>query len=649
MRQRKERLCSRSGVVPRRIAGAYFLIGILWIIFSDRLVSLLVADGRTAMLFQTYKGWFYVAVTAVLLWWCLKEHLTRIYQVERELRASNEALTSILAAAPVAICVTDAEGRIRLWSQGGYRVFGWSEDEIIGTRLTDYHHPINTELLALLQQVREGKTFSDIEMKLRTKDGQEIDISLSLAPLYDESHQVDGAVIVAADITERKAQERKIRKLELIDPLTGIFNRQALERQLRRVVDHLEKKAEAVLMILAIDNFKLVNERVGHELGDVVLAELTNLLTQELPAEAVFGRWSGDEIAVILENTALPQAEKMAEDIRQKVEQRRFAGGVHVTVSIGIVALNADVELHQLISLADEALLHAKSQGKNRVVVHGHKEQHRRILVMANRLSDWIHDDSLKERIMLYFQPIVNLSTGETEFYEALLRVRGQEGEVIAPKDFIPVAERFGLMPEVDYLVLEKAVGILSENPELKLFVNLSGSSMIDLNLLTRIESLLQRKKLKSGQLTIEVTESVAVTDLAQMNQWMQRLRELGCRFALDDFGVGFSTFSNLRAIPVDWVKIDGSFVRNIDGDIVSRKLVASINSVAHSLDKKVVAEWVGSASAVRYLADLGVEYGQGYYLGQPSPEIIPAAGFANWLALSDIACSAEQLEERVE
>lgn len=628
--------------MPLRIVGGYLLIGGLWIKFSDRLILLLGSDIEAVSIMQTYKGWFYVAVTAVLLWWQIRGYLSRIQAAERELRESNEALTSVLAAAPVAICVIDTQGRIRSWNQAAQRIFGWSEEEVVGAYLQDYPDSEAGELRMLLQKARSGDITSDMEIKLKTKEGQRVEVSLSLAPLHDESGSVSGVVIAAADITDRKAQEQKIRQLELIDPLTGIFNRQALERQLHRVIDHIEKSDQAVLMVLAVDNFKLVNESLGHNLGDLVLAELTSLLTQSLPNGAVFGRWSGDEIAVILENTALPQAERIAEGIRQTVETRRFVGGANVTVSIGLVAIEAAVDFQRLLSFAAEALFHAKGQGRNRVVAYRQEEQHGRILSMASRLTFWIREGSLKDRIMLYFQPIVNLATGQVDYYEVLLRVKGQEGEVILPKDFIPVAERFGLMPQVDYCVVEKAVGLLDQHPEVRMFVNLSGSSMSDLELLSRIEALLRKRELGPGQLTFEVTESVAITDMEKMYQWMHRLRELGCRFALDDFGVGFSTFSNLRAIPVDWIKIDGSFVRNIESDLVSRKLVAAISSVAHSLDKKVVAEWIEEQSAIKYIADLGIEYGQGYYWGHPSPSVAAAYDNVGFSAQSEAACSIE-------
>jgi EAL domain-containing protein (putative c-di-GMP-specific phosphodiesterase class I) len=242
-------------------------------------------------------------------------------------------------------------------------------------------------------------------------------------------------------------------------------------------------------------------------------------------------------------------------------------------------------------------------------------------------VSDWatrVREALREDRLLLYIQPIVRLSDSVVQHYEVLLRLRDEAGQVVPPGAFLPSAERFGLMPAIDRQVVRQALALLREQPDLRLFVNLSGASLADELLLDEIEARVVAASLAPERLAFEITETVAMDSPTRARHWMRRLRQAGCHFALDDFGIGFSSFAYLQQLPADYVKIDGSFVRDLDSNATNRALVQAITAVAHALGKETIAEWVENESTATILRDLGVEHGQGYLWGRPEPA--PAA-----------------------
>jgi EAL domain-containing protein (putative c-di-GMP-specific phosphodiesterase class I) len=326
---------------------------------------------------------------------------------------------------------------------------------------------------------------------------------------------------------------------------------------------------------------------------------------------------------VLLPETSLEDAERVAETLRATVDGMRFASeGVvfDVTASLGVAPIESTRSAPATQALADSALHMAKESGRNRWVSCADDTGVRQTMDDLGRWAARVKDAIRTGHLKLLAQRIVALGTGEAEHEEVLVRLVDENGGLVAPGAFLAAAERFGLMPALDRWVVTHAVSLLVASPGRHLFVNLSGTSLGDRSLLSEIEALVVASNLPPGALTFEITETAAIADIPGLQRWARRLNELGCGFALDDFGTGFSSFAYLQALPVDLVKIDGSFVRDLDTNATNRALVSAMVTVAHALGKTVVAEMVERGSVADILRDLGVEYGQGWFWGRPEP-----------------------------
>jgi EAL domain-containing protein (putative c-di-GMP-specific phosphodiesterase class I) len=351
--------------------------------------------------------------------------------------------------------------------------------------------------------------------------------------------------------------------------------------------------------------------------------ELAERLALALPAHARLYRFGGDEFAVLVPGTGLAETERVAEGLRTTVDGMRFSTeGVvfDVTASLGVVPVEPSRSAAATLALADTALHMAKEEGRNRWVTCTEASTGRRAMDDLGRWAARVRDSIRDNRLRLLAQRIVSLETGETEHEEILVRLVDETGGLVAPGAFLAAAERFGLMTALDRWVVTRSVELLAKTPGRHLFVNLSGTSLGDRALLSEIEALVSRSALPPGALTFEITETAAIADIPGLQRWARRLKELGCGFALDDFGTGFSSFAYLQALPVDLVKIDGSFVRDLDSNPTNRALVSAMVTVAHALGKTVVAEMVETGPIAAILKELGVEFGQGWYWGRPEP-----------------------------
>ena len=438
-----------------------------------------------------------------------------------------------------------------------------------------------------------------------------------------------GVVITHTDITDRKEQEERLAYVATHDPLTNLPNRHVLEDAMSRAVARAARGIPSALLFLDLDNFKLVNDTLGHAAGDQVLGSLTRLLQRSLRPEDLLARFGGDEFAVLLEGTSLDEAWRIAEQLRRTVEQARFElledTGEHrfdLGLSIGLVAIDGRDEPTVVLSRADAAMYAAKEQGRNRVVAYRPEVDISNRLSEANAWAARIKDALREDRFEVHYQPVVRLVDGHVEHYEALLRMRDEDGDLVSPATFIPAAERFGLMPHLDRWVVEHVLETLEHQPDLRIFVNLSGRSLADEALLEFIEGRIRAMKLRPGRLGFEITETAIIQDLVLAERWLQRLRALGCRFALDDFGAGFNSLSYLRNLPIDQLKIDGSFIRTLASDPKQRALVLAMHRLAEILDMESVAEFVESEAILEVLRTMGVTCGQGYHLGKPAPAV---------------------------
>jgi EAL domain-containing protein (putative c-di-GMP-specific phosphodiesterase class I) len=330
---------------------------------------------------------------------------------------------------------------------------------------------------------------------------------------------------------------------------------------------------------------------------------------------------------VLLDGAGLSEARPIAERLRETIQAYRFTLNDRrfmLGLSIGAVRIDGQHNTQTLMAQADMALHTAKDQGRNRVVLYNPAETNLAQLSKAHLWVTRIKEALWEDRFVLHFQPIVRLSDGAIAHYEVLLRMQHEdEGtELILPGTFIPAAERFGLMPAIDVWLVRHAIQTLHDHPDIHLFINLSGRSRGDEGLLELIEELLREYEVNPARLGFELTETVAVQDLAQAKEWIGRLKALGCRFALDDFGVGYTSFAYLRSLPVDQIKIDGSFIRSLEQEASSREIVQTMHTLAQSLGKETVAEFVENETIYRLVRAMGLTYAQGFYLGQPGPEL---------------------------
>ncbi len=535
--------------------------------------------------------------------------------------------TVALESAANAVIITDRNGRIHWVNPAFTRLTGYTPQEAIGDtpRMLKSGQHSESFYQELWETILAGRTWRS-EVYNRRKDGSLYIDEQTITPVRDATGDITHFITIKQDVTDRKRQEERIRHLVMYDPLTGLPNRHSLQQGLERVVSRCSRSVQTgALLLLDLDEFKVVNDTLGHPAGDQLLTVLAPLMGRCLRPGDLLARLGGDEFAVLLAEADLSTAKDLAECLRREVDEFRFHTGgqiLSLSVSIGVTQIDGSLDVKTVLSLADAALYTAKETGKNRVVVHRPDDLTTARQAQASHWITYIKDALREGRFILHFQPVVRIGSGKAEHFEALVRLRGEAGEIIPPGVFIPLAERFGLVSQIDRWVITSVLELLQARPELKIFVNLSGRSLGDESLLEFVETRIRASGITPGHLALEITETAAVTDLAQVQHWMSRLRDLGCRFALDDFGTGFSSFSYLQAIPADYVKIDGSFVRNLDTDPTSRAIVQAINTVAHTLGKEVIAEWVESASVAGILHELGVEFGQGYFWGLPGVEI---------------------------
>ncbi|NJO13182.1 MAG: EAL domain-containing protein [Gammaproteobacteria bacterium] len=382
-----------------------------------------------------------------------------------------------------------------------------------------------------------------------------------------------------------------------------------------------------MLLYLDLDQFKLVNDTCGHPAGDRLLKQITGLLQTRIRTSDTLARLGGDEFGILLSDCTPDQAVKIADTLRQAIRDYRFTwhdGALNVGVSIGIVEITAETEsMASLMSAADVACYAAKDQGRNRVHIYQQDnvpERHRE-MQWVSRLTRACEED----RLELYFQPIVPIGNNadERRHYELMLRMRDEGGRLIQPIEFIPAAERYNVMPGIDRWVVHQAIASLAHllgdtRAPYSIAVNLSGTSLNDDHFLEFLISELATHRPSEGAICFEITETAAVANLANVVYFMRELRSRGCRFSLDDFGSGLSSFMYLKTLPVDYLKIDGQFVENVARDPIDRSMVEAISQIGRAMSIQTIAERVESGEVLAELARLGVGYAQGFHVAEP-------------------------------
>lgn len=546
--------------------------------------------------------------------------------VEAEQLERIELQTAALEATANAVVITGSDGRVEWVNRAFSDLTGFGLEDVRGETPRKLKSGIQSEFYyeKMWETILGGNVWRG-ELYNRRKDGTIYVEEQTITPVTGTDGSIRHFVSVKQDVTQRRKNEERIRYLALHDPLTDLGNRRAVEESLERVVARARRGTPGSIVLLDLDHFKVVNDTLGHAAGDTVLVELARLLgTLRRPGDEI-ARIGGDEFVLVLEGIPGEAGRMVAERIRQAIHEHRFEVGgrrFDLGASVGVVPIDGRLGAAALLALADSALYSAKERGRNRVVLVDASTSPTPLSEAsgwASRVKDALRDG----RFVLAYQPIFRLETGRAAHYEALLRLRDDSGALVAPGVFLPAAEQFGLLPQLDNWVVGEVLALVKRRPNVEVFVNLSGASLGEEGHLLSLEERIRESGIGRGRLAFEVTETTAVRDMIAAREWMRRLRDLGCRFALDDFGIGFSSFSYLQSLPADYVKIDGSFIRDLDTNLANQALVRAIDTVAHTLGKETIAEQVENLDSVAILRDLGVEFGQGFALGEPGPELL--------------------------
>ncbi len=596
---------------------------------SSPLVFLITSLEDEASIAQGFEEGVDDFILKPIHWKLLQRRVGHLLQAKRTKEALGESEASLAVAQRIAHIGSwdlDLVTNKLHWSAEIYRIFGFPEHEVAASYevLLEKIHPNDRIFVqhAMDRALYEQETFS-LEHRIVRPDATERIVHSRAEVIYNEDGWATSMVGIVHDITERKQAENKLLHLAHHDPLTGLYNRQYLLESLQRVL--VKNRQHGALLFVDLDHFKIVNDTLGHATGDRLLTTLSDKLQYVVREEDILARIGGDEFALLLEEATPEEAHSVAERLVEMIKAFRYSEeGVTFTIgsSVGMAYIETHMEAEELLSRADRACYLSKARGGNRIEVYqpGHDE-----LQLIAEEASWTTriKDALREQgFSLWFQPVIQVATHQVNHYEVLLRMQGKKGEVILPGAFIPSAERFGFMSQVDHWVIQAAVQCLAVHPELHLAVNLSGKSLSDPALKDFISLNLRRQSVDPNRLSFEITETVAVVNFDHARVFIKDLKDLGCKFALDDFGVGFSSFTYLRELPVDHIKIDGSFVRNLDQDPINQVLVRSIHEMARALDKKTIAEFVENEAILQILQDIGVDYAQGYHLGRPTPNL---------------------------
>ncbi|MFH0344274.1 MAG: putative bifunctional diguanylate cyclase/phosphodiesterase [Chromatiales bacterium] len=551
-------------------------------------------------------------------------------QAEGTLRLLHTAIvhtqdvTVIMTAAP-----DPQDSRIVYVNPAVSRVLGYSPQEAMGQILSVLFGPETdpAALERLRHQLIQGEAFAGQLCGLR-KDASALVMDVRINPVPNEKGQITHYVALIRDVTEASRAAIKTAHQAAHDPLTGLPNRREFERRLALMVEHArEHGKQHALCYIDLDQFKVVNDTCGHGAGDELLRQISGILKSRLRERDTLARLGGDEFAVLLGECSVDQALRVANELREVIQDYRFCWTnrlFKVGASIGVVPFSkACTSSESLLSAADSACITAKEEGRNRVHLYGRETME---ITQRHDEMQWIprlHQALADNRFELYFQPIVPLGSAfEGMHGEILIRMIGEAGELILPSAFIPAAERYNQMRAIDHWIVCSTLSAISPvlPGALRVSINLSSQSISNPDFLQFVMDELSKHDVLSNQIIFEITETAAIINLNAAKSFITTLKSRGCRFALDDFGSGLSSFAYLKILPIDYLKIDGRFIQDITHDPVAATIVEAICRIGHVMGLELVAESVESQTTVEMLRKVGVNYGQGNGIAPPIP-----------------------------
>ena len=575
--------------------------------------------------------------------WDVTEHMLRENMIAERKELAEVTLSSIGDG----VMTTDPLGKTRYLNRVAEQLTGWTCQMAQGVDIR--------QTLSLVDE-RTGEALEHVAMKclqqrqaigtsshtqLITREGRRIAIEDSAAPIWSHDRNLLGAVVVFRDVSHERKLSAQLSWQATHDALTGLINRREFERLVADALHSAKQQGHVhALLYLDLDQFKVINDTCGHGAGDVLLRLLAKMLQGRMRDSDILARLGGDELGVLLPHCPPDRARQIGEQLRLAIRDFRFAWderSFELGASIGMVEINQDSKsMSELLSAVDQACYLAKEQGRNRLHVYQESD-----VALARRHGEMLWISRLNEAFThdyfrLYAMPIVHLRDQPESHDEVLVRIRTGAGDLVLPGAFIPAAERYDMMLSIDRWVIRAVcqhirsvrdslppLAAMSESrrraPALY-SVNLSGMSLADTGLQHYITEQFVQYAIAPEQICFEITETAVIGNLPQAQVFMHKLKALGCRFSLDDFGSGFSSFGYLRALPVDYLKIDGVFVRDIASNAINRAMVKAINDVGHVMGLQTVAEYVENEATLAVIRELGVDYAQGYAVGGLRP-----------------------------
>lgn len=576
--------------------------------------------------------------------------ITQSKYLEQKLFEEKELAMITLQSIGDAVITTDTQGNVESLNPAAEKLTGWGLSEAKGKSIEQIFKIVDEESFEPLPNpvklaVQQDQVISlSNHPVLLAKGETPIAIDDSTAPIHSSNGEVMGSVIVFHDVSEARGRARQLSWQANHDSLTGLLNRAAFTQQVEAALLSVKEEGHShVLCFVDLDHFKVVNDTCGHTAGDELLQQIADILQDTVRKTDAIARLGGDEFAILLQECPLETALRITNSICNTLGKFRFNRqnrAFKIGSSIGLSPIDQTVySVDEAMNAADAACYEAKRRGRNRVHVYRHEEQglakYSDEIQWFTRLSEAIE----KERFRLFYQPIAG-STGALDSIrhcEVLLRLIDEHDEVVSPAAFIPAAERYSLMPEIDRWVIRHCFEHIHHHIHLhqscdcqpdcqsavsnhSYGINLSAASIDDDLFLKFIQDQIIHYKIPAQQICFEITETAAISNLSKAVNFIQQLKQLGCQFALDDFGTGMSSLAYLRTLPVNYLKIDGSFIQDIAHDEVACAMVRAVNQVAHLMGLRTVAEFVSSTELLEKVKTLGVDYMQGYAIAKPLP-----------------------------
>jgi diguanylate cyclase (GGDEF)-like protein/PAS domain S-box-containing protein len=523
---------------------------------------------------------------------------------------------------PAGLVTLDLQGRILRANASAAHLMGVTQKVLLTQRWDDYFFAIEWDVF--MATLDNHGTRVDVEVGFQVKYGDHVENKRASVSAKKNGDRIEALIL---DITEKAKIRDYMEFLARHDPLTKTLNRLGIEKHLKKRIDQMSKGGLLCVAYLDLDGFKMVNDVHGHQAGDELLIGVCRRIGELLPRRTRLGRVGGDEFLMVFGGVDLEAATQVCNFLIQSITAAPFQAHsmqVSVSGSIGLIEVKPGSALKDAITQADNACRQAKSEGKSRVVVHSKNDQSRLQYEGDMKLADNLVSGEVLEHLGFQLQPILSTQRPDARLdFEVLLQLADDQGDSMPTARFFAVAKKTGQMPKVDTWMLSTMLNWVRNNqPRLvhtdNIFINLSGASLNDGLFVEGVLGVMDRFRDVAPMICLEVTEDVALKNLYQARQFFLKLKDMGVRIALDDFGAGYTSFAYLRHLPSDFLKIDGSLIANINDDPANAAIVRGILNMARSLQMKTIAEWAEDADCVRTLLEIGVDYIQGYAIARP-------------------------------